>query len=393
MDYVRPMKGSQIFHRWSFVTVLAALLERRVWLDRGRMGVLFPNMYTILVGPPAAGKSTAAQLSVDLFQKVLLPATPAPKLGPTKITQAALYKELKAAERMYNIPGAGDCRSSPLFIYASELAINMVDFGGGTLTNELIDFYDSKSLTAKMEKRIVSDVETLTLTNPSLTLLGCTTDTFLQSAAQEKLITSGLSSRILFVVEPNRVYKERKHIEPDAPTYQALIDALSGVYRLSGVMQFDRQAQIRYIELAEKADQDCFEGKLEFHQNYYGRKPDHISKVAMVLAAINGSKTVSTENLDQALSWIEDLEPYMIKAFGSRIVTKDEDLNNKILLFIPAEGISEVEMLAKMDGAGMFISKDTGYQGVIDGLIANGTIREAIIGGRKMFIRNATNKS
>ncbi|GEM_PF-3235205 len=389
LNYVEPIKGSVMYHRWSFITIVAALLERRVWLDRGRLGVIFPNMYTILVGPPAAGKSTAAQLTVDLFNKIEIPGKPKPRLGPTKITQAALYKELKDSEKLYPVPGVGDLRSSPLFVYASELAINMVDFGGGTLTNELIDFYDSKGLYVEIQKRIVTDNKTLILANPSLTLLGGTTESFLQSAAQDKLITSGLSSRILFVVEPNRVLKQRSLVNQDLGSYQELIEALRSVYALLGPIVFDREAEMRYIELAEKADNDCFDAIGEFYQNYYGRKPDHITKVAITLAAMRGSKIISISDIEQALQWIEEVEPYMISAFGTRNIEKDDDLHSQLAELIPLapDTISESGLRRLLLQHGKFISVSETVTGVVEGLKRSSSIRETIIGSERHFSR------
>lgn len=391
MQYVRPMKGSQIFHRWSFLTTVAAVMERRLWIDRGRLGIIFPNMYTILVGPPAAGKSTAASLSVDMISQVLVEAKPRIRLGPTKITQAALYKELKDAERLYPVRGVGDCRASPLFIYASELAINLSDFGGGTLTNELIDFYDSKGLTAEVQKRLAGDDKATTLVNPSITLLGCTTAQFLQSAAQDKLVTSGLSSRIMFVVEPGRVLKERNYIEPDHKTYQSIIAALIGIYQMSGPMSFDKDAFAWYVGAAEGADIAGSTLTSEFHQNYYGRKPDHVTKVAMVLAAMRGSYSISMSDVMQAAEWIELIEPDMIKAFGTRNVDNDPALFSYLLAQMPEPPLScsEGDIRAKLAGSGQFASAAPIVEQTLTGMVMSGAISRENIGGSWIYQKNA----
>lgn len=44
-----------LFRLWSGITTLSAVLERKVWLPTMRQ-ILFPNIFTLLVGPPGSGK-------------------------------------------------------------------------------------------------------------------------------------------------------------------------------------------------------------------------------------------------------------------------------------------------------------------------------------------------
>lgn len=354
--YVTPLKGSDAYHTWSILSVISATLERRCWLDRGRLGILFPNTYTILVGPPAAGKSTAAGIAVDLLSQLQRMLRLPIKIGPTKITQAALYVELHDAERALMLPGRSTTKISPLFIYASELAVNMVDFGGGSLTNELIDFYDSKGHDIEMLKRTISG-GAIRLQNPSITMLGCTTDSFLQMAAQAKLVNSGLASRIIFVVETGRVPKQRELIELDDMAYRSLITQLGEIYAMKGPIKLDGEANDLFVQLANKADDDCYEAKGDLYQNYYGRKPDHILKVAMALAAANKRYQIKAADIDQARYLLEAIEPSIGAAFGLRSIEKDIDLAQQLLSVIPLAPlwISKRDFHRKLHLEGKFI--------------------------------------
>jgi hypothetical protein len=385
-EYVRPLKGSARYHRWSFLTCVAGLLERRVWFDKGRFGVMFPNMYTILVGPPAAGKSTAAQMMVDFFGAVTSPGKKGPHLGPTKITQAALYKELKDAERITHV--AGQVKHSPMFIFASELAINMMDFGGGTLTNELIDFYDSKGLSASVAKRTIGD-GMLTLFNPSITLLGCTTASFLQQAARDKLITSGLASRIVFVVEPNRVEKQRNEVKLDKLAFKSIIAELNRVYALRGPVTITPEAGSMLWGAAETADDACWAAIGDLNQNYYGRKTDHIVKISMVLAASRGTLKVELKDVLDAINMLEELEPDMVKAFGTRAIDNDEDLSYQITSHIPLEPnwISRAELLTTLMRNGKFLPMSQSFDSTMSTLITTGTVIAQEIGNDKLYTR------
>jgi hypothetical protein len=383
-EYVKPMKGSDRFHRWSFITCISGLLERRVWVDRGRLGVIFPNMYTILVGPPATGKSTAAQLPVGFLGSISQVDNKQPKIGPTKITQAALYQELKEAERSYD----QKTKQSPLFIYASELAINMSDFGGGTLTNELIDFYDSKGHNVVINKRTMSG-GIIKLHNPSVTILGCTTDSFLQGAAQDKLITSGLASRIVFCVEPNRVPKQRKTIALDPMAHRAILTGFERIYRLKGEFTFGEGAGDQLITLAEAADEACYESQGELQQNYFGRKPDHIIKIAMCIAASHGRTVIQQRDIQVATQWLTELEPDMTKAFGTRSIVKDTDLSSQIMRTVPWEPrwITRGDLINKLYDNGKFLPLGNDLEETMESLVCSRRLKVQQVANEELYTK------
>lgn len=386
LDYMAPMRGSTNFHRWAILSVISALLERRVWLDRGRLGIIFPNTYTLFVGGPACGKSWAAEQATRFIQHVKIPGRKSPYCGATKITQAALYKDLQDSERAYSIAGFGALKQSPLFIYASELAVNMSDFGGGTLTNELIDFYDSKSLSFTMVKRTIKD-SLITLTNPSITFLGCTTEEYLQSASQDKLITSGLSSRIVYVVEPERVKKQRRNVDQDQTLFDAIVSKLTDIFKLQGPMRFAPDAFELYITLAEAADEKCFNSINAFEQNYFGRKPDHLTKVAMLFAATRGKLIVTVNDLEQARVWIEELEPNMDKALGMRNIEKSDEVGALLLKHISKSGTSKKDLLCALRSGGKFMPLNGVFDANIKGLKEMGQVREDTIGNETLYTR------
>lgn len=388
-EYTRPMLGSEIYKRWAFLTVCAALLERRVWLDRGRLGILFPNMYTLLVGPPATGKSWAAEQSTKLLDDIVYPLNGKPLfVGSTKVTQAALYQELKQAERGIKLANGSTALQAPVFIYASELAVNMTDFGGGTLTNELIDFYDSKAQNAKMVKHTVSGGP-LELCNPSITLIGCTAESFLQAAARDKLITSGLASRIVFVVEPNRVVKQRDEILPDYAMRKAIQIGFLRLYTMQGPMYLDPEAKATYNKLANAADEQCFTTHGDFIQNYYGRKPDHICKLAMVRAALDGRYQISPNDLLFGAQTLEEIEPNMSKAFGIRNIAKDEGAIAIVLPLIPFKpgAITRAELFQKLIGGGNFMAFNGDWKALIEGLIFAGVVEKQNLGNDDIYMR------
>ena len=69
--WVRASEGKNeapvIAHRWSALCVLAALMERRIWIKQGMFKV-YPNMYVQLLGEPASKKSTSIKTAKRLLR-------------------------------------------------------------------------------------------------------------------------------------------------------------------------------------------------------------------------------------------------------------------------------------------------------------------------------------
>lgn len=67
-DYVRDTEPPVIFHRWSLLSSLGALLGRQVWIPFGSFRI-FPNQFVMLIAEPGARKSTAIKTARKLLSK------------------------------------------------------------------------------------------------------------------------------------------------------------------------------------------------------------------------------------------------------------------------------------------------------------------------------------
>lgn len=58
------------FHYWCALSVLAALVGDRVWLDVSAGKKVYPNLYTFLVGPSGCGKGAAIDVAMKLIDGI-----------------------------------------------------------------------------------------------------------------------------------------------------------------------------------------------------------------------------------------------------------------------------------------------------------------------------------
>src|SRR3990167_5802086 len=62
-----------LYRAWSTLVTVGAAMQRQVWYEHGDYRVT-PNMFVVLVGPPAVAKSLAMKLPVDMcFEKLCEP--------------------------------------------------------------------------------------------------------------------------------------------------------------------------------------------------------------------------------------------------------------------------------------------------------------------------------
>lgn len=64
--YVDKTEPPLIFHRWSLLASLGAMLGRQYWVPHGEFNI-FPNLYCMLIGDPGTRKSTAIKLSKKIL--------------------------------------------------------------------------------------------------------------------------------------------------------------------------------------------------------------------------------------------------------------------------------------------------------------------------------------
>ncbi len=88
LTYTDDLASTKQFRLWSALSAISIALERRVWLQT-RVDTLYPNLFVMLVGPPATGK-TLAMKRVE----ALLRATEKFSLSPTYITGKGLVDHL-----------------------------------------------------------------------------------------------------------------------------------------------------------------------------------------------------------------------------------------------------------------------------------------------------------
>lgn len=317
---------------------IAGALRRQVWIDQ-RYFQWTPNFYIVLVGPAGiAAKSTSLRLGTALLRQV-----DGIKFGPKSMTWQALTHALEEA---YDLVPLGEGINADL-MPMSCITCSINELGtflrpeDKVMMDVLVDLWDGQQ--EVWDRRTVYKEGQVSIENPWINVMGCTTPTWLRDNIPEAMIGGGLISRIVFIYGD-----EKRHLVPYPSELQDLdefvemgkrlvedltiISQLKGAYVLTPTAK--KWGKAWYINHWAKKPEHMVS---ERYGGYIARKQTHIHKLAMVLAAAQRNELkVTEEDLAVADNMMTGLEPAMQKVFESIGVGDVSRLVMEILAYVRA---------------------------------------------------------
>jgi len=295
-------EGPARFHLWTALTTMSSVLERNVYFDKGYYYV-FPALWVILIAPTGRCRKTrSASIGINLVREVDVNIL-AEKITPEQLIHALCNRIiLNGPQVQFNATG---------LIWASELA----QFFGKQSYNEgliqlLTDLADCPS-TWSYETRAAGRV---TLSNVSLTMLGCSTPDWLGDAIPQVAFGGGFLGRLIFVVQ----HKTPRHVPfPRRPAVQQRTDLIKFLKTLrtsKGEFTLSTDAENWYTTWY-KVNRDPPIEDLRT-AGYYERKPDHLLRLSMLVALSESptSLVITEDNVKVAASLLDAIEPNMSSA-------------------------------------------------------------------------------
>ena len=302
MEFTRDTESPDAYHFWVGATLISSATRRQVYLDMNYFRI-YPNLYTILIGPSGARKSIAASIGMQLAESVGI------RKFSDKITGAALIRDLSEASEKRVDDKKGEVElCSPVLIYASELGVFMgPDAYGSGVIADLTDLYDCPS---KWEKKTISRDSEMVIA-PYVTMLAASTPQTLKDVIPTGAVGQGFTSRILFIWAGGR--RKRVPIPNWGVEHESirrnLIHDLGEISKVRGIFKFSPQGlneyQRHYLNRPEPEDE--FED--ERLRGYSSRKDIHTLKLAQILSLSDGDSLVITEReilgAIDAIHWLD----------------------------------------------------------------------------------------
>ena len=306
------------FHTWTGVSMVAAALERKVWQDRGTF-VIYPNLYVMLVAAPGIGKSTAGNLGSDLLRQI---GTEENKICflANQSNPASFVKQFLSHKTFYL--GDDGHRHSSCYFYASEGSNALGESSGkqGKILPALTEFYDCPK---HWDKALVVD-KIPPLKNVCCNMLACVTFSFLQELLPDREAAGGFASRIIFVVQDEKIIRTPKWRteSPSADMEAKLVEDLNQIYSLAGEYKETAEVRQRFEEWFPRQDAHSQGLSSEKMQQFLARKATNIAKLMMVCAASESNEMVlHGRHWDRAKEMIEAVESNVHKIVENAVNT------------------------------------------------------------------------
>lgn len=328
LEFTANSEGPLVFQYWTALTILSAVAGRRFSISKGHYNV-YPNLYTILIAPSGACRKTrTSALGVSLLDGIDV------RRLSNKITPEALIHNLRGAEIVQDEDGPRLRSAAEGFLYASELGVllSKAVYSEGTieLLTDWADCPDHWSYTTRKGG-------TIELDNVSLTLLGAIPAEHLGDALPSRVFGGGFLARILFVVQQTTP-RYFPIPDPQDPVIKAQLQGfLTHLRQRAGVFVFSQDGRAWYEEWYRE-NRDVM-GDLRLN-GYYERKPDHLLRIAMLLAlAEELPLDLTPELLARATATLSAIEPDMASAMKEINTTQaGKDLARVMRLFEGAPG-------------------------------------------------------
>lgn len=316
--YIEWTMGSEapaVYHFFVGATVLGASTGRGVWFNKGYYRV-YPNMQVLLVGPTGRVRKTSAiNLGVAILRKL------GNNIVSEKTTPEALVDSLDSEPPMVD----GKIlvrRDSIATLVAPELAVligkQKYNEGMIALLTALFDSPDEWTYRTRGKGEVK-------LKNVTLAMLGASTPDWLVTAIPQDAFGGGFMSRLLFIVQG---FTERCYPIPEPPPrYDALVGELQQITSAaSGEVKLSAEGLGWYTTWYAASRKDLPED--EKMAGYHERKPDHILRLAMVLALSEQRPVIGVEQLVRASRILAFLEEEMLGTFkwlGMKPIGQDQE--------------------------------------------------------------------
>lgn len=278
-------ESPEIYHYWSQLAAIAAVLRNRVWIDL-QVYKLLPNIYVFILGKSGMRKGPAINLALALTSRV----------NNTKILYGSVTIEgvIKDLSTDYSLPDGGIIKDASALLIASELGNFLYD--SPHALRALTDLYDGQynekwTKTLKAAKEPLKDV--------CLTFLAGSNEAHLIDTVTGANISGGFVARTMIVrAEQRRTINSLMFKNGAGLDKAALAEELRDISKMEGEFSLTPEVRKEYDSWYKSFTNAKYEdptGTLE-------RLGDHILKTSMLLSASEDrSMEVRLKHIQEAI--------------------------------------------------------------------------------------------
>ena len=318
MNLTETLRSPQSFRLWTAIATIASVLERRVWTETD-VKPLYPNLYTVLAGAPASGKTIMVNVAKEMLMPLVKPG--GIYIGPDN-PSAASFMDALAASSKISINGMGMPLYSAMSVMCTELG-DLISKYDKDFVAKLTTLYDNP-LNYSMPRRTSTSI---TVEAPTINILAGATPDAIGDIIPESAWGQGFTSRLVFVYGGipqlrRSIFTRRKDSDMTVlkTELRRFFEELHGEFE----WEPDAQRAMEHWFNDEKMAPIPTYGRLV---NYCGRRDVHVMKLAMISGVSSGNGlTVTLSDFRRAQRWLFEAEETMPDVFRAMAQKSDTQL-------------------------------------------------------------------
>lgn len=349
IEYRSETEPPVIYHRWSMITAIGALLGRRYYIPFGD-GNIYPNLYCMLVGGVGTRKSTAIKGSTRLIKSVGYNYFSARKTSKERFLvdlegltddetgQTILIGDNDSITNDNLFGNPGD--NSGIIQDVKEVLIAADEFNEFSIGDKL-DFYsllgdlwdwddplDPYTYKIKGSKR-----GGVSIWQPTVSILGGNTPENFARAFPPEIIDQGFMSRLLIIHGQPSGRKYHMPPVPDREQTEALVAGLKQLY----TNDYGRTA-VQSGSITDKLLAKIYKTWVPIqdhrYRNYGTRRYTQLLKLCLIHSAAMMKNEIDEEVVIYSNTILGAAEINMPRALGEFGKNKDSDVVNSVLTMI-----------------------------------------------------------
>ena len=363
--YIEETEAARNFWFWGGVFTIAAALQRKVWLPFGLKNI-YPNLYIMLVAPPAGRKADPIMLAKNMLEEL--------KLGVSvdSTSKRALTKELEEiSKNQFFYHHKRPKPQAALAIISKELS-SLLAVDLKNMIEVLTDLFDSHDKWTYKTSSQGGD----TINGVCVSCLVATTPTWLSLNLPPEAIGGGYTSRNIIVYEQENYKDVAIPPIPDVRIYSALLNDLNHIASIVGEFRWEEEGEAYYRNWYPSLKLLKHEINDDRIHPYLGRLHVIAIKVAMALrVAYSDDLIITKPDIARAIDLLVGIARTSGDALGGVGSSKLGPLKEKIRMQIKsAKKITESQLF---QWNYRDLEPDS-FESIITMLVKGGRIKEVI---------------
>lgn len=351
MHSTEELESPQSYFYWSILTTISSVVGKKIWVDRGGVYKLYPNVYTFLISKKSGLRKG---IPINVAKKL------AYEVGKVRVIdgQNTVQGMIKELSKVKTVGNGHIIKNAEGFFISGEFASFIIQDGAGSSLTTLTDLYDCQYHEQGWTKTLASQ-EQVQLKNLCLTGLFASNETHFFDAVPKNAITGGFLARTFCVYEEKRntINSLTKKVQ-NKIDYLRIIGHLTEISKLEGEIIPDKGAlklfDEWYHEFCNKNHGD------EDETGTSERLGDNIWKAAMLISLSNSHGMIIDEvDMDEAivkgLETFNNLKRLLMGGVSDKKDLKALTMRTTVAAMLECEPIFEIgrkKLLRK--GVGMF---------------------------------------